>query len=122
MGAATIAAGLAVHLGGGGLPPALRDITGDALWAAMMAWWVGACFPRRRPLPRAALAYAVCVAVELSQRIHTPTLDAVRGTTLGHLVLGSGFDPRDVAAYLAGVVLALIIERTIIGKNEHLSG
>ena len=37
----------------------------------------------------------------MSQLYHTPTLDAIRATQAGQLVLGSGFDPRDLAAYVA---------------------
>lgn len=108
--AVTIAAGLVVHLGGHRLPDAVQDIAGDVLWATMMVWWVGVAVPAASVSTGAAAAYAVCVAVEFSQLWHTPMLDAVRGTTIGHLVLGSGFDPRDLVAYLAGVSLAALIE------------
>lgn len=106
----TIVAGLAVHLGGSPLPDAVQDFTGDLLWATMMVWWAGVAVPALSGYTRAATAYLVCVAVELSQLWHTPALDAVRATTPGHLVLGSGFDPRDLVAYLAGVSLAALIE------------
>ena len=46
---------------------------------------------------RAAVALAFCFAVEFSQLVHLPALDALRRTTAGHLALGSGFDPRDFA-------------------------
>ena len=42
---------------------------------------------------------------------HTPSVDAIRATTVGHLILGSSFDPRDPAAYAGGVLLALVLER-----------
>jgi hypothetical protein len=60
---------------------------------------------------RAAAAYAVCAAVEFGQRVHAPRLDALRRTTVGHLVLGSDFDARDLAAYLLGVLAAAALER-----------
>jgi hypothetical protein len=99
---ATIALGLAVHLGGKRLPPPVRDVVGDALWATMLTWWVSALWPRLARGRRAALSLGICFAV--SQLYHAPGLDAVRRTTLGHLVLGSGFDPRDLAAYALGVL------------------
>lgn len=108
---ATIEVGLAVHLGGVPMSPAVRDITGDALWAAMLTCWVSALVPRMALSARGALALAGCCAVEASQLYHTPALDAVRGTRLGHLVLGSGFDPRDFAAYALGVLGAVALER-----------
>jgi len=106
----TIAVGLLVHLRGAALRPAARDVLGDALWAAMIAWWAGALAPNARLAARSAVAYAVCVCVELSQLYHAPALDAVRATLVGRLVLGSGFDPRDLVAYAAGVALAALVE------------
>jgi len=110
---ATIGVGLLVHWGGGALDRALRDVLGDALWAAMMAWWIGAAAPRARLTIRSAAAYAVCVAVETSQLYHAPWLDALRATRAGHLVLGSGFDPRDLLAYALGVVAAALLEAVV---------
>ena len=107
---ATIAVGLAVYLRGGALGPVVRDVLGDALWAMMIAWWAGALAPSARLAVRSAGAYAICACVEASQLYHTPALDAMRATRMGHLVLGSGFDPRDLAAYAAGVALAALLE------------
>jgi hypothetical protein len=114
---ATIALGLLVHLRSTVLGPAARDVLGDALWAAMIAWWTGALAPRARLAMRSASAYAVCVAVEVSQLYHAPTLDAVRATRLGHLVLGSGFDPRDLAAYALGVAGAALLDALVVVRR-----
>jgi hypothetical protein len=114
---ATIAVGLVVHLRGRALPPDVRDVLGDALWAAMVAWWAGAAAPAVRLRWRAAAAVAACYAVELSQLYHAPGLDALRRTTAGHLVLGSGFDPRDLAAYTAGVLAAALLERAVVRRR-----
>jgi uncharacterized protein DUF2809 len=114
----TIVIGLTVHLTGRGLPPAARDVLGDALWATMAFWWVGAIVPAVRRAWRAAMALAVCFAVESSQLIHLPTLDALRGTMVGHLVLGSGFDPRDFAAYAVGVLAAVLVELALWGDTK----
>jgi hypothetical protein len=72
----------------------------------MLVWWAGALAPARPLRVRAAAAYALCVAVELSQRVHTPALDALRAAPLARLVLGSDYDPRDLAAYALGVLAA----------------
>lgn len=108
---ATIAAGLVVHLHGHALGAAGQDFAGDALWASMIMWWIGVLAPAARLSVRSVVALAICFIVEASQLYHTPTLDAIRGTTLGHLVLGSGFDPRDLVAYTVGVLAAAIVER-----------
>jgi hypothetical protein len=107
----TIALGLGVHWRGGALGSTLRDVLGDALWAVMVAWWVGAVAPAASLRIRAAAALAVCVGVEMSQLYHTTALDAMRNTTAGSLVLGSGFDPRDLMAYTLGVLVAAVLER-----------
>jgi len=110
--AGTIALGLAVHWRGDALSPVVRDVLGDALWAAMVVWWISAIAPASRLPWRAAVALALCFAVEFGQLWRFPALDALRRTTAGHLVLGSGFDPRDFGAYAAGVLTAVLLERT----------
>ena len=106
----TIVLGLWVH-GNSALQPVARDVLGDALWATMIAWWLGALIPRTGLAARSGAAFGSCLLVELSQLIHTPWLGAVRETTVGRLVLGSGFDPRDIAAYALGVAVAAASER-----------
>jgi hypothetical protein len=115
----TIALGLAVHWSGGPLSPVVRDVLGDALWATMVVWWIAVAAPASRLPWRAALALAFCFAVEFSQLWHSPALDALRETTPGHLVLGSGFDPRDFAAYAAGVLAAVLLERAVGDSNRE---
>jgi hypothetical protein len=115
----TIALGLGVHWRGGVLGSTLRDVLGDALWAAMVAWWVGAVAPGTSLRIRAAVALALCVGVELSQLYHTTALDALRSTTVGQLVLGSGFDPRDLAAYALGVLVAVCLERVLDRRGNR---
>jgi len=118
---ATIVVGLLVHEWGAALGPVARDVVSDALWAVMIAWWVGALIPGA-PLPaRSAAAYAICAGVELSQLYHTPALDAIRATTLGQLVLGSGFDARDLAAYAAGVAAAAFLEAAVVMRGRRSS-
>jgi len=111
--AITMAAGLLVHGTGAPLATAARDVLGDSLWAAMIAFGIGAIAPRAPLATRCAVAYAVCVSVEVSQLYHASALDAWRETPLGHLVLGSGFDPRDFAAYAGGVAGAALLELAI---------
>lgn len=107
----TIAVGLAIHLGGRGLPAAVRDVLGDGLWAGMVFWWAGVLAPAAGLRARALAAVVFSYSIELSQLYHSPGLDAVRRTTLGHLVLGSGFDGRDLVAYAAGVGAAALLDR-----------
>ena len=118
--AGTIALGLAVHWRGDALSPVVRDVLGDALWAAMVVWWISAIAPASRLPWRAAVALALCFAVEFGQLWRFPALNALRRTAAGHLVLGSGFDPRDFGAYAAGVLTAVLLERA--AKRPKRSG
>jgi hypothetical protein len=106
----TIAAGLVVHEGSAALSLVARDVLGDVLWAMMICWWIGALTPCTGYTRRAVAALALCWAVELSQLYHAPALDAFRGTRVGHLLLGSGFNPRDLVAYAAGVAAVVLLE------------
>ena len=112
----TIAFGLTIYGGGIIDTPWLRDVVGDALWAVMLFWCVGAFAPMTLPSVRALVTLAACFAVEASQLLHTPALDAIRRTSAGHLVLGSDFYPRDLAAYTAGVAFAFLIERVFLSR------
>ena len=107
----TIAIGLIIHLGGGLLSPSVRDVLGDGLWAMMIVWWMGVAAPRLPLRTRGLAAFAICVGVELSQRYHAPLLDTLRRTVLGQLVLGSGYDPRDLISYAVGVGIAVVLAR-----------
>jgi hypothetical protein len=110
---ATIGVGLLVQGRGAALDPVARDVLGDVLWAAMMTWWIGAAAPSASLRARSATAYAVCVVVEASQLCHAPSLEALRATRVGQLVLGSGFDPRDLLAYALGVCVASLLEAAL---------
>jgi hypothetical protein len=109
----TITVGLAWHLSPAVAGPDVKDVVGDALWAAMMLWIVSFLIPGRALLLRAGVALAACFAVETSQLYHAPFIDSIRSTLPGHLVLGSGFDARDLAAYTVGVVVAALLDRLI---------
>lgn len=76
---------------------------GDAFWALMVFLGWGVVFPGVSTARLAAVALATCGLVELSQLYRAPWIDSIRGTTLGHLVLGSGFTWGDFVAYGIGV-------------------
>ena len=117
----TIALGLGVHWYGDFLGPTLRDVLGDALWAAMIAWCVAVLVPSASLRNRSVVALAICFLVEVSQLYHTPALDALRRTMAGQLTLGSGFDPRDLFAYALGVLAAVLFE-LILRRRPRASG
>ncbi|CAN7408146.1 DUF2809 domain-containing protein [Bosea sp. LjRoot90] len=61
----------------------------------------------------ALLAACVAVTVEASQLWHAPWLDAFRQTRLGVLLLGRFFAWADIAAYLVGIGVAAVSDRSL---------
>ena len=115
----TIVLGLWIHRDGIPMGVVARDFLGDALWAMMIAWWIAALAPDARVLARGAVALGICFAVEFGQLLHIPELDAFRRTVFGHLVLGTGFDPRDLVAYASGILGAVLFERLLRPRCFH---
>ncbi len=114
----TIALGLASRRFPEMLPRSVALYAGDVLWAAMVYWWLALIWPRARVATLAAAALAIAVTVELSQLWRTPWLDAVRAHPIGALVLGQGFLWSDIACYIAGVALAVLIDRNAVALSD----
>jgi len=88
------------------------DIAGDALYAAAAYAAVVVVLPRLRPVAVAAIAAGWCIAVELFQLTGIP-LAAGAAFTPAMLVLGTVFDPRDLAVYSLTVAVAWAIDAAI---------
>lgn len=73
----------------------------------MVYWLLAAVFVSQGRFRIAVAALLIAVAVELFRLWHTPDLDAFRLTAAGTLLLGRVFSPWNIAAYAAGIALAL---------------
>jgi hypothetical protein len=102
--------GLGSRRYGASLPAFVAAYTGDTAWSLAAFLVLGLLFPRLAMWRVAALALAISFGVEVSQFYHAPWLDAIRSTTLGALALGWGFDPRDLACYIVGVGIGVVLE------------
>ena len=91
-------------------PAVLGKYPGDALWALMV--FIGLAFiqPRASTGRLSLLAFAISCAVEFSQIYQAPWINAIRHTTIGHLVLGSVFSWIDMAAYAVGVLIGAVFD------------
>jgi hypothetical protein len=107
---AVIALGLASRKYPSLFPDALGKYPGDALWALMVFLFLGIIRPSQSTGLRALIALGVAYLDEVSQLYHAPWINAVRTTTLGHLVLGSAFSWMDIVAYTVGVVTGSVVE------------
>ncbi|WP_068263594.1 DUF2809 domain-containing protein [Janibacter limosus] len=112
--AAVVLAGLSVqlvrHL-------AWADAAGSVLYA-MAACFAIALLSRGRPATAAGAAFVACVLVELAQLTGIPArLPALS------LLLGSGFDPRDIGWYAVGSVLGagvmVLLARVSASRGRH---
>lgn len=108
--ALTVAAGLASRRFPQVLPAVLGKYPGDALWALMVFFGLGAIFARASTARVAAGALAFAFAVEFLKLSPSPWLAQLRHTTVGHLVLGHTFGWPNLLAYLAGVLLGVVGE------------
>jgi len=100
------------------LPVFIAAYAGDTLWALTAFVSIGLLLPRASTGTIALLAMSVSTAVELSQLYHAPWLDSIRQTTLGALILGSGFLWSDPACYAAGVGLGVILELIFLAARN----
>lgn len=113
-----IALGLASRAFPQFVPEALGKYPGDALWAMMIVFALGAFATRMRTWQLALVALLVCFAVEFGQLYQAPWITGLRAHPLGHLVLGSHFGWVDLAAYAAGVALAAFIDKLALFKRR----
>jgi len=106
----TIALGLASRKIPVLFPALLGKYPGDALWSLMVYWGIAWLMPSAPIKKVALLALLISYADEISQLYQAPWLNAIRTTTLGHLVLGTAFSWIDMLAYTIGVAAGATIE------------
>jgi hypothetical protein len=99
------------------LPDMVVAYTGDTTWALAVFLGLRLLFPTLSPWSVAWLALLISTLVEFSQLYHAPWIDSIRATRIGHLALGSGFDPDDLACYAAGIGIGVLIETVRMRHN-----
>lgn len=99
----TIGLGLGIRRLGHGLPPLLYKAIPDALWAMMVGQLFALLIPKKPTTTLALFAFVFSSGIEFSQLYHADWIDGLRNTTLGALVLGSGFAWLDILYYAIGV-------------------
>ena len=119
---AVVGLGLGSRRFGDYLPGVFAEYAGDTLWALGVFLGLGCLAPQTRTVHRATVALAVSYGVEVSQLYHAPWIDTLRHTTLGALILGSGFLWSDLVCYTAGVALGAVVDhlaRQYVGASSR---
>ena len=88
-------------------PAVLGKYLGDGLWTAMVYFIWAWFFPSQSFLRIGLIALLISFGVEFSQLIQLPWLNAIRQTTVGHLIFGTTFAPMDLLAYCFGTIGAM---------------
>ena len=95
----------------------IYDNLGDALWAAMIYCGIRFLFIKMPKKTSAVVALSFCFFIELTQLYQADWINALRHTTLGGLVLGSGFLWSDIVMYSVGVGFAWFFD-DFLGKMK----
>ncbi len=119
---ATIAAGLASRRFPQVIPAFAGKYPGDALWALMVFFGMGAIFREISTLRLGFGALAFSFAIEALKLCQAPWLVTLRHTTLGHLVFGHAFMWQNLVAYTLGVLVGVMVEILVIPKLRPPAG
>jgi hypothetical protein len=108
---AVVIAGMVVtHSDGRGLWP-------DLFYSAAIHLALIAVMPRVDTVVHGAAVLVWCTGIELLQITGWPAIWALH-VPLCRLILGTGFDPLDLAAYALGVLLVLLVDRLLrVGRG-----
>ena len=101
------------------LPDFLARYTGDAMWAFALYFLLSLFLLKRSFGFRFWLTCLISLMIELSQYYHAPWIDKLRSTMVGALILGSTFVWTDLLCYLAGAVLAIIVDYSFIRTKDY---
>ena len=101
-----VGAGLVTHIAGTG---PIADFAGDALYAVMIYLVIAIAVPRAAFWLVGATVLVLCTLIECFQLTGLPALWAQTFWPV-RLVLGVGFDARDLVAYAVGAAAATFVD------------
>ncbi len=96
------------------LPDFLAANAGDALWTMAVYLVLAVLAPGWPPLKLGLFAFGISLAVESSQLLDTPWLNAIRNTIPGRLLLGAGFLWIDLLRYSIGALASTALDRLLL--------
>lgn len=103
------------------VPGDVGDIAGDALYATLIALVLVLALPRTRPITIAVGAALICAAVETLQLTTIPrALTEIFPPAA--LVLGSGFDTRDLVVYTSAALTVAVVDHGVQTRLRAADG
>ena len=91
------------------------------MWAQVVYYSVALILPSASVVRISSLALLIAHIVEFSQLYHTPMIDDIRKTTVGHLLFGSSFSWYDLLAYAVGIALVAGADTALFSRvsDQH---
>ncbi len=103
-----------------GLPYVIVKYGGSFLWASTVYWFIGYFLARQKPLTLALISLLVTAAIEFLKRVQSSTLENIRNTFFGIIILGRYFSYTDIAVYWLAIFCAVWIDHSTI-HGQHAS-
>ena len=97
-----------------GLPYLIVKYGGSFLWASTVYWFIGYFLARQKPLVLTLISLVVTAAIEFLKRVQSPTLENIRNTFFGIMILGRYFSYIDIAVYWGAILCMLWLDRSAI--------
>lgn len=97
----------------------VRGYLGGVLYVVFWVYAVLLARPKWRTGRVAAGVLAATCIVEILQLWHPPPLEALRGTSLGAVLLGETFSWGDFPCYLAGALLAVALSSALRARAQE---
>jgi hypothetical protein len=97
-----------------GLPYLIVKYGGSFLWASTVYWFIGYFLARQKPLLLALISLVVTAAIEFLKRVQSSTLENIRNTFFGIIILGRHFSYTDIAVYWIAILCMLWIDHSAI--------
>lgn len=97
----------------------IRPYIGDSLAVILLYFGLRAVTPLR-VVPAVLTALVIAFAIEFGQMFHLIDALGLRGNRIAGFILGGSFDVRDLACYVAGAMVALIVEGFLTSRSRKI--
>ena len=97
----------------------IRPYIGDSLAVILLYLGLRAVTPLR-VVPALMTALIIAFAIEFGQMFHLIDTLGLRGNRIAGFILGGSFDVKDLGCYVAGAMVALIVESLLTSRSRKI--